>query len=161
MSPTARRARALVAALATLAALAPATGAAARSKPDIDVQGHGTADTSEWWWTRVAGDVEGRPFSGAYRGSISPDQGLFPEAGECTGGFASVTLLGSGPRSVWMIGVGEICGLHVDATNQVRHVFTGQFDTGAAQPQHLVGVQGFLEVRVGADGSSHLTVRSS
>ena len=55
------------------------------------------------------------------------------------------------------MGAGEVCGSYPDnPTSIVTHVFVGNYEV-VEGPKHLIGHEGWFEVRLADDGSARAT----
>jgi hypothetical protein len=57
---------------------------------------------------------------------------------------------------LWLSSAGEVCGVDPQLPESVvAHVFTGPATVEGSTPRKLVGAEGFMEIRLGVDGSAH------
>lgn len=88
---------------------------------------------------------------------IQTDDRTLPAAGECESAFATMSAYGVRNVDLTLIGMGEVCGTHVQPpTSIVSHVFTGTFEVYGDEtaPRRLEGVDGFYEIRLADNGTA-------
>ncbi len=163
----AHRARTALAVFVTIASCV-LTGAAnpsdARTRPRppaLQITGTGS------WTSRVYDDVlvQGtadldrrgrRTIEVPVAGVIDPDVGSFPSPGECKGATGWISVHDTRRADMTLIGNGEVCGHDVqDPESIVIYSFTGTFEV-LEGPRCLQGIDGFFEMRLGANGTASL-----
>ena len=148
------RTRSLLAGLSIAAAtlIGAAAPADAAPKPKLDVYGRGTW-TTEGSGATLAGDSQGKPFSGSTSGWIAPDDGTNPPWGGCEPGSGELTTVAPDGRSVSVELWGSICTAVAPAG---RLTFKGwytvvQFDGKGARVADGVGA---ADLQTFADGTA-------
>lgn len=150
-------------ALATIFGAGTASAAhspAAHHRPKIDLSGHGSTSVDEGWRYVLKGTAQGRPFGGAWVGTIKPNSGVWPEPGTCVGGDATFFVDGPRRKEITAIAIGDVCAPYADGVTAVQYSFVGQFDAYDAIPHRIADTQGWMELIVGTDGSTNLTAVS-
>jgi hypothetical protein len=148
----ARRALALA---ALTVVVAPAAAAAAGGTPRLAVNGTATA-FDEDWRLRLAGHVEGAPFTGDLYGTVRPSNGVWPSASECVDVTVALVVDPPGRRELTFTTVGDLCR----SVDDTAFVATGAFDTWGSDQQHLNGIQGTYTVAISDDGQATVTMTS-
>lgn len=163
-TPVRRVARLAVAAAgltALVTTLGPAEVASAKPrapKPAFTVSGVGT-----WYLRTELGDaVANAPGTISPRNErdrpvdiaavVGPDDRTLPGPGECEHAVTTVVAYRNSDV-VDAIGDGEVCGFEPDGTSVITHVFTGTFEVIGGR-REFRRVDGFFEVRLGADGTA-------
>jgi hypothetical protein len=144
----------LLAGVATVTALSVAAPAQAAGRPKIDESSTTATFDLVGGAAVVTGEMDGRPFAGSSSSTLTADDGTLPEPGACEPATVSFHLDGPGRRSLTTEAVGETCGEFVQLPFIVVQVFTGRYEVTDGHPQGLTGTDGFLEVRLGDDGSA-------
>ena len=172
MNPPNRRGRRLLAGFAIAAAvlvgtLGPAAADATDRQsrpPAFTLSGTGTWSIRQYINDAVVNGT-GELQQGNWRHStdvlvaavVDADDGTLPGPGECEGAITTVSAYGVRGVDFTMIGVGEVCGHHVQPpTSIVTHVFTGTFEVYDAVngSKALLGTDGFFEVRLADNGTA-------
>jgi len=152
-STNVRRALVLLgAAVLTSAVAAPSASAAAR--PAIDMQGTGTYTNEADGSVTVRGTIANRPFSGQFTAVLAADDGTLPEPGVCKPATASIRAVGAHRQFLEATGTGTVCGHWVQLPYIVTESFTGRYTVSDASNRRLEQTDGFIEVRLGDDGSA-------
>jgi len=138
--------------LATALVLAPVTSAQAAPKPAVDFDGSGTFTLTTGEVAVATGSVSGAPFTGTFRASLQPLDGTLPEPGVCESAHASIRIDGPRGRYAVFLGNAEVCGQYVDSVNIVTHVFSSTYDVVSTSERKLRGGDGWMEIRLTADG---------
>jgi hypothetical protein len=141
-------------AVATLATAGLTDTATAAKRYAVQFDGPGTYVVVDGA-AQLTGDATGRPYDGSYVGTLAADDGSLPAAGECEPATASLVLDGPRRKELALLAGGDVCGQWVGPNNAATHVFTGRYLVESGRPRRLVGSEGFLEVRLGVDGSSY------
>ena len=147
----------LLAAASTVAVLAVAApvDAARAARPKVELSTTSGSFFPLAGGALVSAQVEGRPFGGEATATLLADDGSPPEPGVCEPATVSFGLDGA-RRFISAVAVGELCGEDVQPPYIVTHVFTGRYEVTDSSRRAIVGTDGFLEVRLGEDGSASL-----
>lgn len=145
-------------ALATI--LSAGTASAGHHGPTIDLSGHGTISVDEGWRYVLKGTAQGQPFRGDWVGTIKPSIGVWPDPGTCVDGDATLVVDGPRRKEITAVAIGEVCAPYADGITAVKYSFVGQFDAYEAIPRRIADTQGWMEMIVATDGSTHLTAVS-
>lgn len=137
--------------LATALALAPVTAAQAAPKPAVNFDGSGTF-TLTAGAAVATGSVSGAPFDGTFRASLQPTDGTLPGPGVCEPAHASLRIDGPRGRYAVLLGNAEVCGQSVDSVHVVTHVFSSTYSVAVTSERKLRGGDGWMEIRLTADG---------
>jgi hypothetical protein len=141
------------------------SGARRAPEPTFTLDGHGTWAVRDQLGDAVVngqGDLvrrNGRTRDVLVAAVIGPDDRTLPGPGECEQATTTVSAYGRPGVDMTMIGIGDVCGLDVQApTSIVTHVFTGTFEVYdvSKRTRRLLGTDGFFEVRLAQDGSAHV-----
>lgn len=138
---TRRLATATVALGGTLVAAAPASAAAAR----IQVAGVGAAAAGSGP-VGYAGELSGRPYSGAFSGTVSADDGSLPPVGVCEPAIATLAVQDGKGHAFELFSAGKVCGVYLPLG--VMQQFTGRYVVTSSTQRGLERTDGFLEVRL-------------
>jgi hypothetical protein len=142
--------------VAVLAVAAPADAAQRPPRPKVELS------TSTGTFSELAGgalvsaQMDGRPFGGEATAVLLADDGSPPAPGVCEPATVSFGLDGRARRFVSAVATGEVCGQFVQPPFIATQVFTGRYEVGDSSRRAIVGTDGFLEVRLGDDGSASL-----
>jgi hypothetical protein len=140
--------------LAGVASIAVAAPPAATRRPTIDISSTTATFDIEGGAAVVTGQVDGRPFGGSFTATLAADDGTLPEPGACEPATVAFGLDGPGRRSIAAEATGQVCGEFVQPPYIATHSFTGRYTVTDARRVGLIGTDGFLEVRLGEDGSA-------
>lgn len=146
-----------------LAAIGTAATAEARpNRSQVNLAGTGVYEMDEFSiFARGAGSVSGRPYAGTATFLLNPDDGTWPEPGECEQGNAGFAVTGTTRQYLWGVSIGEICGQHVQQpTNLVSHVYTGDYSL-VESPQRVRDTEGWIEIRLATDNNMSITLFDS
>lgn len=141
----------LLAGVATLAVAAPAD---AGRRPTIDISTTTATFEVVGGAAVVTGQMEGRPFGGTSTATLVADDGTLPQPGDCESATVAFQLDGPGRRFIAADAVGQVCGEFVQPPFIATHSFTGRYVVSDSRRGGLTGTDGFLEVRLGEDGSA-------
>jgi hypothetical protein len=154
--------RVAAAGLAALVAVLLLGGTASASAPPrLLVTGTGTwtaQDTGPLPGAAMTGTGElvlrrARPAPMAFHGRIRPHDGSLPPPDACEPAVGALAAADARGRRVVLTGEGEVCGVHVQSPiSLVTHVYTGSFEV-LHGPGGTRGATGFLEIRLGEDGT--------
>jgi len=163
MSTHPHRRLALAVTLGALLALGAMTPAGAAKSPSFLLDGGDHWYTHESGYPVVLGPAEvhlgNRVVQGTLAANFQPDDRSMPAPGECETAIAFVYVDGDSPQAdTWLSSAGEVCGLYLDAPNVVAHVFTGTATFEESGVRKLEGREGFLEIRLAADGGGSVFV---
>jgi hypothetical protein len=109
------------------------------------VAGLGTADTGVGS-VSYAGDLSGRPFSGAFSGTVSADDGTLPPVGVCEPATATLAVQDGKGRAYELFSAGKVCGIYLPLG--VMQQFSGRYVVSSASQRGLERTDGFLDVRL-------------
>jgi hypothetical protein len=141
--------------VAVLAVAAPADAARA-ARPKVELSTTTGSFFALAGGALLSAQVEGRPFAGEATATLLADDGSPPEPGRCEPATVSFGLDGPARRFISAVATGELCGEDVQPPYIVTHVFTGRYEVTDSSRRVIVGSDGFLEVRLGEDGSASL-----
>jgi hypothetical protein len=125
---------------------------ASGDEPRVAVSGNATI-TDEGWRYGFEGTAAGQPFGGKAFGAMRTQSGIWPTAGTCMNGGASLVVDGPGRKELAFVTVGDVCRLSDDSA----FVFVGQFDTFGSTPRRFDNIQGTIDIRVTDDGHAVIT----
>jgi hypothetical protein len=137
----------------SLAVAAPAD-AARQPKPKVELFSTVATYNDRDGAAVVTGEIEGKPFDGSYVATLAAADGSLPEPGVCEPATVSFHLDGPRRRFVDAEATGDVCGEFVQPPYIVTHSFTGRYDIVDSSRRRIEGTDGFLEVRLGDDGSA-------
>ena len=104
----------------------------------------------------VSAQVDGRPFGGEATATLLADDGSPPAPGACEPATVSFGLDGPARRFISAVATGQVCGEYMQPPYIASHVFTGRYEATDSSRRAIVGTDGFLEVRLGNDGSASM-----
>lgn len=151
-----------VAALVTVGGIAPADAKPGPKPPKLLITGGDHWFTHDVGYPVVRGPAEVYLSGSAtaktetLAATIHPSDYSLPGPGECESGLAYVFVRdGSGEH--FLTSAGTVCGHEPQVPESVvTQVFTGPSTVEDSPKRNLVGREGFLEVRLGVDGSAHV-----
>ncbi len=141
-----------VATIASIAAAGPAS--AARNRPVIEMGSTTATFTVVDGAAAVSGQMDGRPYSGAYTATLTAADGSLPEPGECEPASATFHLDSRVGRFLDVAATGDVCGEFVQLPYITTHAFVGRYDVTGSTKQNVLGTDGWFEIRLGDDGSA-------
>jgi hypothetical protein len=146
----------LLAAASAVAVLAVAAPVDAARRPKVELSTETGSFFALGGGALVEADMDGRPFDGAATAVLLADDGSLPAPGACEAATVSFGLDGRARRFISAVATGEVCGQFVQPPFIATQVFTGRYEVTDSSRRPLVGADGFLEVRLGEDGSASL-----
>jgi hypothetical protein len=156
-----KRAALVTTGLTAALALAPVTSAQAGQKPQVNFSGSGSYSVSNGDVAVARGTVTGAPFNGRFRAALQPLDGTLPEPGVCEPGRATIRIDASRGRYAVLVGAADICGQHADSTHVVTQLFSSSYDVAATSERKLRGGDGWMEIRLTADGRASVSAFDS
>ena len=147
-----KRAALVTTGVATALVLAPVTSAQAAPKPAVNFTGSGTFTLTTGDVANATGSVSGIPFNGRFTAALQPLDGTLPEPGVCEPAHGAIRIDGPRGRYAVLTGTAEVCGQYVDSVNVVTHVFSSSYDVASTSERKLRGGDGWMEIRLTADG---------
>jgi len=152
-----------VAALVTVGGIAPADAKPGPKAPKLLITGGDHWFTHDSGYPVVLGPSEvylggsDTPRVASLAANVHPSDYSLPGPGECESATAFLFVWDDGPTDLWLSSAGEVCGYAPqEPESVVTHVFTGPSTVEGSRPRYLVGREGFMEVRLGVDGSAHV-----
>jgi hypothetical protein len=142
--------------IGVLAVAAPADAAQRPPRPKVDITSSTGTFTGLGGGALVSAQMDGKPFGGEATAVLLADDGSLPVPGACEPATVSFGLDGRARRFVSAAATGEVCGQFVQPPFIATQVFTGCYDVGDSSRRAIVGTDGFLEIRLGDDGSASL-----
>lgn len=143
---------------AVLLALVAAVPAEAGPPPRIDLRGAavGSFVVDDAGAARLAGQVTGTPFDGAYTAVLAADDGTLPEPGVCEPATATLDVTGAKRRYLDLAATGEVCGTWPDATYVVTHRFVGRYEVTGSSARRLRGTDGWISQILATEGRANV-----
>jgi hypothetical protein len=142
--------------IAVLAVAAPVDAAHRPPRPKVELSSTSGTFADASGGALVTAEMDGTPFAGRATATLTADDGTLPAPGDCEPATVSFHLDGPGRRFVDAEASGEVCGEFVQLPYITIQAFTGRYDVLDSTRRRIEGTDGFLEVRLGDDGSASL-----
>jgi hypothetical protein len=142
--------------IAVLAVAAPVDAANRPPRPNVELSSTSGTFADASGNAVVTAEMDGTPFAGTATATLAALDGTLPAPGECEPATVSFHLDGRGRRSLDAEATGDVCGEFVQLPYITIQAFTGRYGVLDSTRRRIEGTDGFLEVRLGDDGSASL-----